>query len=1279
MKTEQRDTSPTFVLARVHLSRKRFDFQKMSGRLDTIDKYLCLHKYKRPRSQPEDSHTSPASSSQKFTKFILGLDLLAHELYHPKKFLLSVKQEYLQWIEQAEQELEQRNKHKEQRSVQHQPEMKTHTKLTSQQQLLQLQLQQQASFINIEQQHNTTKHLQPPPILSRDEMPQFHATAPPKKFNTGTSKPILRGPPASLTRRRAISRRTNTRTRTRTQTPRSTNRPNTSSSINSFLSTSSTDTSFSASKSNDNYSNYPTSEILKADYVYEKMSVMPSARDSKSVALRDEYIYSEKEDAWKRIVFPSKIPTDKRNATELETWFTNKIQQVDQELNTKGDDGPWVASVQKQMSKELPVLSLAVRELERQLTACHISAKNATKGRPGWTMHGANNENNATYDNGNQNRNGKNDGAHHVDVLKSAWRGTVIMMGDVVEWAKLQQAENELTYAAQNDVIESVRAAKTDSLQRLKEAQQRYAATCGKTDVMRRINEQRENTREQVLREYLKVGLEVSALQQNVQDLLRDEHISKKLNMGKIHMFLSTIEMMIDQMNECVDNEPAHIFLFRNHQTKNGQIIENDANDDIEVTESESNILKEDHWNDDDEEEEEEEDDEDDDDEEEEEEEEEDDEDLEDDEREDDPELHKPTIEVRQDDIQRLATLNIKIMELRHLIARLTSTSCFRIHSEAGTQTDDMLLGSAAKNENNTDGSTSPIVPEELRPSVLAHGVFIQLYNMWRSHGVKPMHVFGRLDADGGGSVDQKEFRLGLSRHYKIDLSKLQVDAVYSILDADGSGTIEHKEFSRAVKSAGRGVPKEQREKSTKGKGKVTIEEKPSYVVPACMKNLLSAVPDNYTPMNVTLQTVHLLIWQVYGYAAQRLNGSQDGRIRLPEIITDYFVLKFQEPHAAQVRVVDFLTAVHSFGNSSGTSGSGSGGSGSGNASHSIRVDGFLRLLEKSNQATQEAERNAIAHGKDVNNIRPKGTDDCKHFTTVLRQLTKHLGSMHAFVENYDTGLHVVDAPTARRVLRDMPSYRMVSDDLRKSVNDTIDQSSQMMASQSGHKQGEFREQIEMIDVDDVLHLAMSLWYEERKRAKKRLEDMFVDGDENDDGFLTLDEFRDLIEKVDPRRSGVEVTHMYREALSLTVTRSMSGGKVSSVSTSGGITPGAFATIGIRHGLLVMPELSVNIDHENEQDIQKEATDIDSRKTTTQTTVVPKKLSQEENDALVFSGIASTWKKQRNDVLKKVVTNEKNRRLFDEFEKLLMDRKDLGRCMAVFGELELILSEDNKE
>ena len=38
--------------------------------------------------------------------------------------------------------------------------------------------------------------------------------------------------------------------------------------------------------------------------------------------------------------------------------------------------------------------------------------------------------------------------------------------------------------------------------------------------------------------------------------------------MGKIHMFLSTIQMMLDQMNECIDNEPSHIFMFKNDKPR---------------------------------------------------------------------------------------------------------------------------------------------------------------------------------------------------------------------------------------------------------------------------------------------------------------------------------------------------------------------------------------------------------------------------------------------------------------------------------------------------------------------------------------------------------------------------------------------------------------------------------------------------------------------------------------------------------------------------------------
>jgi uncharacterized spore protein YtfJ len=65
-----------------------------------------------------------------------------------------------------------------------------------------------------------------------------------------------------------------------------------------------------------------------------------------------------------------------------------------------------------------------------------------------------------------------------------------------------------------------------------------------------------------------------------------------------------------------------------------------------------------------------------------------------------------------------------------------------------------------------------------------------------------------------------------------------------------------------------------------------------------------------------------------------------------------------------------------------------------------------------------------------------------------------------------------------------------------------------------------------------------------------------------------LDEFRNMIQKVDSKRSGVEVTHMYREAMALTSKGPNGGGGSGG---GGGITPDAFAVVGLRHGLLVQP------------------------------------------------------------------------------------------------------------
>ena len=87
----------------------------ISGRLHTIDEYLGLNQKK---TGPESNSSSnqmllSASSDKEFTKYVHGLDLLAHELYHPKKLLLSVKKEYMEWIQQATMELKSKTEEKE--------------------------------------------------------------------------------------------------------------------------------------------------------------------------------------------------------------------------------------------------------------------------------------------------------------------------------------------------------------------------------------------------------------------------------------------------------------------------------------------------------------------------------------------------------------------------------------------------------------------------------------------------------------------------------------------------------------------------------------------------------------------------------------------------------------------------------------------------------------------------------------------------------------------------------------------------------------------------------------------------------------------------------------------------------------------------------------------------------------------------------------------------------------------------------------------------------------
>jgi Ca2+-binding EF-hand superfamily protein len=1260
----------------------------ISGRLHTIDEYLGLNQKK---TGPESNSSSnqmllSASSDKEFTKYVHGLDLLAHELYHPKKLLLSVKKEYMEWIQQATMELKSKTEEKEVRKK----TVEQFNKLAEADSLHNMNAFVAPSAPSAPSTSiSATNSRHPSHLVNQNFVSRHHKlsressnnhnsynnrstsfsfsssssndsafTRPPKHRPKGG----VQGPPASLTQRRLGKWKKTTPT-----TIESTN-------IGDTATTLSPPVTAQKSNLNDRFQNIAfedsISELPLEDYVWETMSVMPSRADANSVALKDEYKFSEEHNAWRRIVFPSKRPTDKRNAIELEKWLSKKLDLVEQTIASSmpldSDNKKkhhWVPSVEKQMSTELPVLSKAVKELNRQLRACHTLKQKSISHRPTWSM-------------------AKTSSDDHIFVLKSLWRSTVVLMGDIVEWAKIQQRENELEYVGVTEVINSVKRAKEESVVRLERIKRKYQQTCGKTDVMKKNEQKRLQQREDLLREYLKVGTEVSALQQHVQDLLRDEYVNKKLNMGKIHMFLSTIQMMLDQMNECIDNEPSHIFMFKNDKTgdsDNGEVVDGDLEKDgLIISENYDNDDNGSHSNKENDQEE------DDDDGEEEEEEEEEFSDTEEEEQEF-AELNKPVIVVGGDDLQRLAALQVKITELRHLIARLTSNKCFKRHAQRGTQTEDMMLNFTEPPET-VDGTGTTA---ELPPVVLAHSVFKQLYALWGSHGVKPMHIFGKLDDDGSGYVDQKEFRVGLSRHYKIDLTHLQVNAVFSVLDRDGSGTIEHKEFSRAVKKAGKNISAKEFNPGLENVNE-SKENVPSYQIPPCFKYLLNAVPKNYSPMAVNLNVAHRLIWKMYGFATQRLN-SRDG-VRLPEIIMDYFVLTFHEPHAAQVRIIDFLTALYKHDNDTNplkqqlnedvvekvaTKTVGKIAKGkrkslpnstikSADTEFSIRIEMFLRLLDKCNEAAKEAEDEAAKRDSSENyEIRAKGTEDFKQFVSVLCQLSKHAGSIHSFVENQNTGLHHVGSDIARRFLHELPSYKIVSDETRDFVNKGVDELSQWMV-HSGDV-----EQIEMIDVDNVLRFAMSLWYDERKRAKELLENMFIRGDIDGDGYLTLEEFRNMVQKVDPKRSGVEVTRMYRDAMILTNKGSADGSDVG----TGGITPDAFAIVGISHGLLVQPIQRVETVQEEQEKLQEQNKDKTEHEDHSGPTTTPS-LSQEESDKLVFSALASSFQEQRQKLLRAVIGDEVKRALFDKFERQIKAARDVGECLATFGELEMLLEDE---
>ena len=1196
----------------------------MAGRMKHLDAFLGL----------TPSSSSKEQATVDFDRYLAAMDMLIQEMHHPRALLKKMRDEYSSWIERAQLELKHKQKRKTVESRiggawQHTESLSqggNHADTASseiQQNKYYSRDISSAKYRSRKTHHSSMKH---PSALSVQ----------------GYSGPQGRKMSANLPRRPRSSTRQSSRTRKgrsrgsamtsaaaaaakrRNEAPSGDSQGSYSSSSNGRPKSGQIQETSKSTKYADNSirDSLEPSTIPLEDYIYEELSMTPHCpgewspnfvQEGPGINSRDSSVQTKLEPKfWRRLIFPSKDPSNNANARYLLSWMEQKIVNMEAELEKDTDSSRPKSDVQnhhksqldKRLAAELPILGSVVKELSRQLRACLMDAKRKRGTLSKWQME-------------------SNDDLH-ISLLHELWHEFVKLMEDMALWSKAQQDNNDVIYANQIENIEAVKQAIAASTERLIVAKQRCKASSGKTDAMRRMLGQLEKKKRKLLRQYFECGKDVGEYHQQVQDLQRYDTVREKLNQGKIHMLLSTAELLLDEMNETIDNEPSNTFLFSSdedeeddeHDETNANASGNlsgrdegpktDCDDsgspDNSEVEFEENWLQEEqreHENPEDQEKK-----------------------LKssgdgdssdeydsgddgDDDFEQAP-IVVPKVLVFREDIARLSELHKQVMELEHGVSLLMSRHSFHVRHNQSSQTDDMVIGALLMESQ----KISELKENEVRArsvAELAHEVFMKLWNLWTKHGVKPMHIFGRLDADGEGTIDQKEFRVGLRDHYKIDLTKEQVKAMFSYLGRTGKEGIDHKDLSRAIKRAGSGGLKS---KGTLSRPSTKSGARPdkavvshAYEIPSSFRNLLLVVPPDYIPIDLALSVTHRLIWQLYAFAIQRLGKSN---LRLPEIVFDYFVLNYNEAHAAEVRVVDFLTSVKSLAKGK-----------------SVRIDNFVHLLDRANDiASEDMAKSSTEDGR--KGRRPPGSEEFRFFIGVMSQLQQHVGSVHGFIENNQSGLQMVETSTARLVIESQHSYKTAGDEVQKNVSSDLEKHSVTILNKDQS------ESLKMIGVDEFMFLAVSIWQNERKMVKLMLQDLFVSADENDDGYLTLDEFRKMVSQVDPKRSAMDITRIYREALSI------------NPSAEGGLTPEAFATIGIKHGLLLQKKRIAETGQASIESIQP------------------------DTDSIMLSEMERAWAEQKDAFAEVCDGNTEMTKRIEEFEDALR-AKNASLAMRLFG------------
>ena len=71
------------------------------------------------------------------------------------------------------------------------------------------------------------------------------------------------------------------------------------------------------------------------------------------------------------------------------------------------------------------------------------------------------------------------------------------------------------------------------------------------------------------------------------------------------------------------------------------------------------------------------------------------------------------------------------------------------------------------------------------------------------------------------------------------------------------------------------------------------------------------------------------------------------------------------------------------------------------------------------------------------------------------------------------------------------------------------------------------------MDWDVIVDQVLKEWHVESATLKEELQRLFEEGDDNNDGILSLDEFQAIVHRVNPRIKLAEILKLFRQAMQL--------------------------------------------------------------------------------------------------------------------------------------------------